>query len=508
MAADLELAVPRPDYARNHPWQVVGLLALYEIAVFIRWFVTEVWKKVGGTLIDFCADRLKLAALTFVSGCEKDYRQHVFYHCRDFDVKGLTTQGIYSLEMKRVFVELSIAPHQADKRGHDPIPPPSGTEAAAERRDIWEYLEKPGHFAIIGAPGSGKTTLLRHVAISLAFSRRKKIDQTLPVLLYLRSHAKALAENPDLSLQDVILASEVVKEQTVKPPQNWFEQKLNKGKCLILLDGLDEVGDAATRMKVVAWVEKRMRTHANNRFFIASRPLGYQENPVPGVTTLRVLPLSPDQVGRFVSNWYLANEVMSHNKEDEGVRIEARKGAADLMSRIRSSDVLTDLVVNPLLLTMIATVHRFRSQLPGRRVELYREICEVFLGKRQAVKGVRDEIDLTPDQKRFVLQSLAYRLMSTKEREIAVGDAATVIESSLKSVSPNTRAPDFLKMVESTSGLLWSASQGSIRLLTRPSRNTWQPYTYGPIVWNKNWQPGPKTSGGTKPSGCTWRKPT
>ena len=29
------------DYARNHPWQVVGLLALYKIAVFIRWFVTE-----------------------------------------------------------------------------------------------------------------------------------------------------------------------------------------------------------------------------------------------------------------------------------------------------------------------------------------------------------------------------------------------------------------------------------------------------------------------------------
>ena len=389
------------DYAKKHPWQVLGLLVLYETAVFIRWFVTEVWKKVGITLIDFCADRLKLAAQSRFSGCEKDYREHVFYHCRDFDVKGLSTQGIYSLEMKRVFVELSIVPHQADKRGHDPVPPQSQTETVPERRDIWEYLEQPGHFAIIGAPGCGKTTLLKHVAITLAFTRRKKIQQTLPVLLYLRSHAKAIADNPDLSLQDVILASEVVKEQRAKPPQNWFEQKLNTGKCLILLDGLDEVGDAGTRMKVVAWVERSIHTYANNRFFITSRPLGYQENPVPGVTTLRVLPLSQDQVGRFVSNWYLANEVMSHNKEDEGVRIEARRGAADLMSRIRGSDVLTDLAVNPLLLTMIATVHRYRSQLPGRRVELYREICEVFLGKRQAVKGVRDEMNLTPDQKRL-----------------------------------------------------------------------------------------------------------
>lgn len=209
------------DYAKGHPWQVLGLLALYEIALFIRWFVTEVWKKVGGTLVDFCADRLKLATQSFVSGCEKDYRRHVFYHCRDFDVKGLSTQGIYSLEMKRVFVELSIVPHRADKRGHDPVPPQPETEAVSERRDIWEYLDKPGHFAIIGAPGCGKTTLLKHVAITLAFTRRKKIQQTLPVLLYLRSHAKAIAENPDLSLQDVILESEVVKEQTVKPPQRY-----------------------------------------------------------------------------------------------------------------------------------------------------------------------------------------------------------------------------------------------------------------------------------------------
>src|SRR5207244_2343339 len=95
-----------------------------------------------------------------------------------------------------------------------------------------------------------------------------------------------------------------------------------------------------------------------------------------------------------------------------------------------------------------------------RRVELYREICEVFLGKRQTVKGVRDEIDLTPDQKRFVLESLAHRLMSTKQRDISAGDAASVIEPSLKSVSPNTQPADFLKMVESSSGLLLEREQG------------------------------------------------
>ena len=50
--------------------------------------------------------------------------------------------------------------------------------------------------------------------------------------------------------------------------------------------------------------------------------------------------------------------------------------------------------------------------------------------------------------------------MTTKEREISIGDAATAIESSLKSVSLNTAPADFLKMVESSSGLLLEREQG------------------------------------------------
>ena len=76
---------------------------------------------------------------------------------------------------------------------------------------------------------------------------------------------------------------------------------------MILLDGLDEVADTGTRTKVLTWVKKRIHIHANNRFFITSRPLAEHDNPVPGVTTLQILPLSQNQIGHFVSHWYLAN---------------------------------------------------------------------------------------------------------------------------------------------------------------------------------------------------------
>ncbi|MSV28409.1 MAG: NACHT domain-containing protein [Bryobacterales bacterium] len=415
-------------------------IVVYEILLFIRQFPGRFWK--------------------LRSGYERDYRKRVFYHCCNFDLKGLSKQGVYSLEMKPVFVEPSLAPDQADERGNDPFPSQSPAGAGAERLEVWEYLEKPGHFAIIGAPGSGKTTLLKHVATALAASRRKKVHQTLPVYLCLRTHAKVISENPDLSLQDVILASEAVKSQTLKPPPNWFERKLNEGKCLVLLDGLDEAGDAATRLKVSAWVEKSIQDHAGSRFLIASRPWGYYENPVPGVSTLRVLPFSEHQTSRFVSNWYHANEAISHNSGDEDESSKTRRGAAELMSRVRGSDVLTDLAANPLMLTMIATLHRYRGHLPGGRAELYRDFFEAFLGNRQKVEGARDEFNMTPDQKRIVLESLAYRLMSMRSSEIAAVDAAIVIDSAVKAVNPSAGPGDFLEMVENSSGLLLERERG------------------------------------------------
>jgi predicted NACHT family NTPase len=147
-----------------------------------------------------------------------------------------------------------------------------------------------------------------------------------------------------------------------------------------------------------------------------------------------VRPFTRDQVRRFVRNWYLANEVMSAQKDDPGVRMTAQEGAEDLLRRLRGTPALSALAVNPLLLTMIATVHRYRSSLPGRRVELYAEICEVFLGKRQQARGLAQ--DLTPAQKQRVLQPLAYRMMCGQQQEVPLEEAQEAVAEPLALVSP------------------------------------------------------------------------
>src|SRR5260370_5926960 len=101
---------------------------------------------------------------------------------------------------------------------------------------------------------------------------------------------------------------------------------------------------------------------------------------------------------------------------------------------------------------MLTTVHRYRSSLPGRRVELYAEICDVFLGKRQQARGL--SVDLTPAQKKHVMAPLAHQMMCNRHREVSLADAVKAISAPLLKVSPQTAGEDFLKMVENSSGLL------------------------------------------------------
>jgi len=218
-----------------------------------------------------------------------------------------------------------------------------------------------------------------------------------------------------------------------------------------MLDGLDEVGDQAARATVITWVNHQVNTYHRCRFILTSRPYGYGEHPLPSAVVLRVRPLSQNQIDEFVRSWYLEIESRSSGLQDSATRQSAEAQAEDLLDRLRKSPVLTELAANPLLLTMMANVHSHRGALPGSRADLYSEICQVFLGKRQAAKGLEDS--LRPDQKELILRSLALRMMIANKRSVGRAEAEAAISDILCRVSPKLTPLDFLTLVEHSSGL-------------------------------------------------------
>lgn len=405
----------------------------------------------------------KLEVLT--SPFQREYYQNLVYTCRDYQTQGLDKDRILKLE--KVFVPLKIVSKEAVQIDPKMIPQVKGEANNPKEKQIWDFLAAMGHdpafrrMAVLGAPGSGKTTLLRYLTLTYATKQERKLypkaPKLIPVLFYLKDVRQVITSQQPPGL--AVLITEQVKQQRkiqpLNPPPNWFVEKLRQNKCLVMLDGLDEVADETQRHQVSRWVDEQMQVYPDTPFILTSRPFGYQSARLQQeVTVLEVQPFSLKQMQEFIHNWYLQTEVMSRAGEvDMGVREEAKQQADDLIKRIKNSSPLAAMAVNPLLLTMIATVHRRGSALPGKRVELYKEICHVLLEKRLRAKNIADL--LTATQKQSVLQMLALALMQQKTREFTLAVGVSVIQDKLVMVAGSAANPgDFLEQTKDVSGLL------------------------------------------------------
>lgn len=451
------------DASQNTTISVV-LTVVYEVAVIVISFLQRVREGLEKRLADRAVENIDRSLQAGFSGYRSRYLRYLVYEHRGFDVKGLTTQGTYNLELGNIYVQLRVDPTPIHEVQSSPVQILPGLLRSGSRT-IWEYVgdgkDRGSNYAILGAPGSGKTTLLKHMALTLAAPKKERRKQgapnLLPVLLFLRDHQQSISNNPSIPLAQLI-QNQFAARQAPIPPAGWLEKQIDEGTCLIMLDGLDEVAGSEPRKLVVNWVDQCMASYGKNRFVLTSRPFGYKSNPLANVTVLEVQPFTPQQVEKFLHNWYLATEIKRTQKSDPGVQADAGQGALDLIERLQSGRNLFELAVNPLLLTMIATVHYYRGTLPGRRVDLYAEICEVFLGKRHEARGL--QLDIRHPQKIRVLSELAFYMMFKQIQEIDATEAVDVISVPLALVSPETEGGQFIQDVEDSSGLIIELENG------------------------------------------------
>jgi hypothetical protein len=451
----------------HNPWVTAGLIMAYEVVVtlgaLLSSFARKTWQRLEDPLAESTAHRLESKARELFMGYEQRYREYFRYEHRDLDMKGISTRGTYALDLEQVFVELRIDPTPAHQVSADPLRVP--TKLRSGTHGIWDYLTLLNqHLVVLGAPGSGKTTLLKHLGLSLIAqqrpTRRRGSEQapwTLPIFLTLRELSNSLKEHPEYSLAHAV--EEQIQRWRQAFPLEWIEHTLQKGLSIVLLDGLDEIADTELRQKMLEWVDHQMVTYGKNRFVVTSRPLGYQQNPLERVAVLEVQPFTFEQITQFLDVWYAANEIKRAVRDDPGVRMKAREGAEDLLQRLRATPTLFALAVNPLLLTMIATVHLYYGTLPGARVTLYKAICEVFLSRRQ--HDVNNPHDVRAEQRQVVLQVLAYTMMQQSKLELSHAETCQIIRAPLQSISATLTPEGFLLHLETIgSGLLLERERG------------------------------------------------
>ena len=389
------------------------------------------------------------------------YRRWVLDSLRYVDVQDLATGGDHIPELDDVYVDVALvsrAPHQAPGGQLD-----QATEDTSGRRSITELLDGRPRvvLALVGQPGSGKSTLLAHAAQRSAetvlrghLSRRR-----VPIVLALREVAGPIVANPAISLPDVVRAA--VGSAAGREPGGWWERQLGRGRCVVLLDGLDEIAQADDRLAVADWIQRQITAYPDSHFVVTSRSFGLPGPLTAQADVLVVRPFTAQQVQLFVDRWSLAAERhatgASGRTARRAVRLRARESAARLTFLLAEHQALRDLATNPLLLTMIATAHRYRGALPGSRADLYGEICQVLLSRRGQAKDLPQL--LSWPAKQTLLSALAYQMMRDHVTDLGADRVLEILGSQLERFSASVSGEAFLGDM-SSNGLFVEATAG------------------------------------------------
>ncbi|GAA3938358.1 NACHT domain-containing protein [Actinoplanes auranticolor] len=308
-------------------------------------------------------------------------------------------QSTFTLELSQTYVDVSAT-----------------SQAGPEQRSIVEFLNAgiPGVVIVLGDPGSGKSTLLRYLAASAATASRP--HRRLPILVSARTVAGRadFAPLPEIArLNAYVQAAE---------PVGWWEKRLVAGRCLVLVDGLDEVFDASGRQAVADWIERQVAAYPLNQYVITSRPVGYLEAALPGALVMQLAPFSWAQVGEFITRWYLQQEIQAIGVDSIEAERRAAKAAEELQAALGTSHALREIARVPLLLTMIANVHRFRQALPLGTAELYGEIVDSMLRRSDDRESTMSAIWRVP-----VLARAAFALSQQRSQQLSRAEAVSVV---------------------------------------------------------------------------------
>jgi formylglycine-generating enzyme required for sulfatase activity len=351
--------------------------------------------------------------------------------------------------------DIFIAPYSFQQR-----PPSSSRESDREPISMLEAIADDRRVLILGDPGSGKTTFLKYLVGDVArqrFGEAKELPSEItgfPLLVRARDYASISPE--EMALPFVEFLARHLASLGFSDLIDYVKGQLAAGECIILMDGLDELVSERHRRQIVTQIEDFGFQYPDNRIIITGRIASLQDVPLFSAGWARhvIAPFDEEQIVWFISAWY--QWLASTGMVDTATAEEQAKRLSHALRQYRQ---LGELASNPLLLTVIATLHTFRGRLPEDRVTLYSETSNLLFARWEQTKAPEMSLlerlgipGLRISDLQAALAEVAFRMQTSNETMI---DKAGLIRTIAPYLDSNwDKALRFAEYMSERTGLL------------------------------------------------------
>ncbi len=372
------------------PLAATGLLSAQHSAELL---LREMFVTTGGTLI--IGERLREVTPPVLPHLIEAYLSQV-----DTSLRFVTAQSTMRREpliLSDLFSDLELVP-----------------EGNVSPISALDYLRDTRTVVVLGAPGSGKTTLLRYLARQFARARLDasqalplppKLAWPGPLALPLYLSLTDLPSNELLPITDEeffqLLCLQVVRpaDTELSTVSHYLDALLKQGDLLLLLDGLDAIGDTSRRSILVSTITAFQRRFPLTRIIVTCRIAAYQDQTrlIHPFQYAVLQDLRPDQQDMLLRRLLIATGKPGQPFEE---------ATLDLFTQVPE---LRALVSSPLLLTVVGLQLSRQSQIPLGRGLLYEELLKVQFAQ---LAETTSRLGLGAEQWLRCLQELAYQLQA------------------------------------------------------------------------------------------------
>jgi nucleoside-triphosphatase THEP1 len=246
---------------------------------------------------------------------------------------------------------------------------------------------------VIGGPGKGKSTLGQQLA---QIHRNKLIGKKdyqfkesktvrIPFRIVLKYFAQWLAKKPDVDSLEAYIAEKMgvltSRPKLVSPKD--IQDILCCRPCLLILDGLDEVGFPELQEKMLARIKNFLSTaemlNADLMVVATSRPKEFDKHYKNYFNTerflhLELIDMSAQKVNEYAKKWVLAKKLKQEDKE----RI------ISTLEECQQDGNTSALLTSPLYVTIILLIIKGRGRPPSQKEELFRKYWDVIFAREKS----------------------------------------------------------------------------------------------------------------------------